>query len=110
MYLDALGLAAQDNTDYNNIIINNYLRLSAVGMIQKVLRIGSSAAVTIPRKSLDELGIRIGDSIHVDIDAARNTVLIRPARAKSQREKKIVALALNFIERYRSDLKALARK
>ena len=79
-------------------------------MIQKVLKVGSSAAVTIPKKSLDELGIRIGDSIRVDIDSVRNTVLIRPARAKSRRQKKIAELTLNFIDRYRADLEALARK
>ena len=79
-------------------------------MIQKVLKVGSSAAVTIPKKSLDELGIRIGDSIRVDIDSVRNTVLIRPARAKSRRQKKIAELTLNFIDRYRGDLEALARK
>lgn len=79
-------------------------------MIQKVLKVGSSAAVTIPKKSLGELGIRIGDSIHVNIDVARNTVLIRPVRVKSARQEKIAELTLNFTDRYRDDLEALARK
>ena len=34
-------------------------------MVQKVIKIGSSAGVTIPKKQLDELGIHIGDQIEV---------------------------------------------
>ena len=57
------------------------------GMIQKVLKVGSSAAVTIPKKSLKELG------------SAKRT-------AKND---KITLWTLEFIERYRSDLEALAK-
>ena len=32
-------------------------------MTQKVLRVGSSAAVTIPKKSLEELGLKPGDEV-----------------------------------------------
>ncbi|MEY4747740.1 MAG: Antidote-toxin recognition MazE, bacterial antitoxin [Candidatus Parcubacteria bacterium] len=79
-------------------------------MIQKVLKVGSSVAVTIPKKSLPELGLRPGDAVNVDVDPASATVLIRPVCKESARARKITSLALNFIERYRKDLEALARK
>jgi len=34
-------------------------------MVQKVLKVGSSAAVTIPKKSLEELGLKIGDRVKI---------------------------------------------
>ena len=37
-------------------------------MTQKVLKIGSSAAVIIPKKSLKELGLRPGDEVSLEVD------------------------------------------
>ncbi len=80
-------------------------------MIQKVLKVGSSAAVTIPKKSLKELGLKIGDSVSIDVNTTGRTVSIRPAKKSSaRRQDKITELTLNFINRYRADLEALARK
>ena len=81
-------------------------------MIQKVLRVGSSAAVTIPKKSLKELGLKIGDSISLEIDTGDKSVSIRSMRAPklSARQRKVDKLALDFIKRYRKDLEALADK
>ncbi|MDO8521727.1 MAG: AbrB/MazE/SpoVT family DNA-binding domain-containing protein [bacterium] len=79
-------------------------------MIQKVLRVGSSAAVTIPKRSLQELGLEIGDSVTVNVDTARKVVSFKSAKTESARGKEITELALNFVNRYRADLEALARK
>jgi len=49
-------------------------------MIRKIIRVGSSAAVTIPEKSLKELGLKIGDSVIVSIDRTRRRIVIEPAR------------------------------
>ncbi len=77
-------------------------------MTQKVLKVGSSAAVTIPKKSLEELGIKIGDEVMVDVNPDKKSVLIRPAKNLSEADKKIAELTLNFINRYRKDLESLA--
>jgi len=37
-------------------------------MTQKVIKVGDSAAIIIPKKSLKELGIRLGDEVSVEID------------------------------------------
>lgn len=79
-------------------------------MTQKVLKVGSSAAVTIPKKSLAELGLKPGDRVSVSIDQHRRTVSIRPMGALSKADAKIAKLTLAFINRYRRDLEALARK
>ena len=79
-------------------------------MIQKVLKVGTSAAVTIPKQSLEELGLRIGDQVIVDIDKAKGMVSIRRADKRPSGTTRVAKLTLDFIERYRSDIEALARK
>lgn len=79
-------------------------------MTQKVLKVGPSAAVIIPKKSLKELGIRIGDSVNVDINRKEKEVSIKPIERLSEKDSRIAKLTLNFINRYRRDLEALAKK
>ena len=83
-------------------------------MLQKVLKVGSSAAVVIPKKSLEELGIAIGEKVNLLVDEREGTVIIRPQRSLSvstkERYERIARLTLNFIDRYRSDLEALAKE
>jgi len=78
-------------------------------MTQKVLKVGNSAAVTIPRKSLDELGLSIGDSVTVEIDKKQHIVSIRPF-AKDIADKELLDWTKKFIKRYRPALEALAKK
>ena len=78
-------------------------------MTQKVLKVGSSAAVIIPKKSLKELGLKIGDEVRVVVDSRRRTVSISPRSALSLRETYIVKLGIDFVNRYRKDLEILAR-
>lgn len=76
-------------------------------MTQKVLKVGSSAAVTIPKKSLKELGIKIGDEVRVAIDVKGKTVVIEPVHKV---KKELLDWTERFIQRYRPALEALARK
>lgn len=78
-------------------------------MTQKVLKVGSSAAVTIPKKSLRELGLKVGDVVHVEVNPRTKVVSFSPAKSRAK-DQRIAALTLNFIKRYRKDLEALARK
>ena len=77
-------------------------------MIQKVLRVGSSAAVTIPKKSLKELGLKIGDSVSLEVDVRKQKVVIEAAAEVVDKE--MVAWARKFIAKYRPALEALANK
>lgn len=76
-------------------------------MTQKVLKVGSSAAVTIPKKSLDELGLKPGDRVVLEIDKKRRAVIIEPA---IKIDEELVSWTKKFIERYRPALESLSKK
>ena len=75
-------------------------------MIQKVLRVGSSAAVTIPKKALAELGLKVGDEVVLSIDSEAKRFSVK---ARGAIDPKIVAWARGFMKKYRPALKALAK-
>ena len=77
-------------------------------MTQKVLKVGSSAAVTIPKKSLEELGLKPGDRVSVKIDKKQRRVSIEPVVREVDKE--LLDWTRKFIERYRPALEALAKK
>ncbi|MEK7129032.1 MAG: AbrB/MazE/SpoVT family DNA-binding domain-containing protein [Patescibacteria group bacterium] len=77
-------------------------------MTQKVLKVGSSAAVTIPKKSLAELGLKIGDSVTLSINRAQKRVTIEPFVVTVDKE--LSQWTKRFIEQYRPALEALAKK
>ena len=76
-------------------------------MTQKVLKVGSSAAVTIPKKSLKELGLKVGDSVRVEVDVKSKRVVIESTRKINS---EVLDWSDQFIKRYRSALIALAGK
>lgn len=67
-------------------------------MTQKIIRIGSSAGVTIPKKELEELGLAIGDEAEVTI---------KPVNISRQ---KYVEELDKFMAIYDEDLKSLAKR
>lgn len=76
-------------------------------MIQKVLKVGSSAAVTIPKKSLKELGLKIGDSIAISVDKSKRRVTIEPS---FEADPELISWTKSFVDKYRPALEALSRK
>ena len=79
-------------------------------MIQKIIKVGTSVAVTNPKKSLKELGFRIGDNIRVNIDSVSGTKSIMSSNKSIEaRDKKIASLTIDFINRYRKDLEKLEK-
>jgi len=77
-------------------------------MTQKVIKVGDSAAIIIPKKSLKELGIRLGDEVSVEIDKKQRRFSIEPLIKDIDKE--LLGWTKKFIERYRPALEALARK
>lgn len=67
-------------------------------MVQKIIQIGSSAGVTIPKKQLQELGLRVGDEVEMSL---------KPANAKI---KKFAEELDKFMDIYDQDLKNLAKR
>lgn len=79
-------------------------------MEQKVIRIGSSIGVTIPKATAKELGIKLGSKVRLQVDADNLSVTIQPAVVKSDHLAKTKDTTARFIERYRKDLETLAKK
>ena len=77
-------------------------------MAQKVLQVGSSAGVIIPKKTLGELGLRIGDQVNVEVDTKQRKVFIEPVSKTVDKE--LLSWTRKFIDKYRPALEALARK
>lgn len=75
--------------------------------IRKALPIGSSIAVTIPKRILKARNITAGDELR--IEEVEQGILIRPLE-KEGRSNKITALTLDFVHRYRKDLESLKDK
>ena len=76
-------------------------------MTQKVLKVGSSAAVTIPKKSLEELGLKIGDRVNLTVNRANKSIVVQPSVSV---DAETITWARGFIEQYRPALEALARE
>ena len=77
-------------------------------MTQKVLQVGSSAGVIIPKKTLGQLGLRVGDRVNVEIDAKQKKVFIEPISETVDKE--LLSWTRKFIDKYRPALEVLARK
>ena len=76
-------------------------------MTQKLLKVGGSTAVTIPKKSLDALGLKAGDKVTVEIEKGTRTLKVKPVFAISG---DAIAWTEKFIAKYRSALEELAKK
>ena len=77
-------------------------------MTQKVIKVGDSVAVVIPKKSLKDLGIRPGDRVSVEIDKKLRKFSFTPTIKEVDKE--LLDWTRKFIERYRPALEALAKK
>lgn len=79
-------------------------------MTQKVIKVGNSAAVVIPKHSLRELGLKPGDSVVVETDSKRSGFFVKSSKKQSKVSRELLDWTEEFIERYRPALEALADK
>ncbi len=80
-------------------------------MIQKIIKVGNSAAVTIPKEFLTETGIQIGDELIIETNVAAQMFL---AKTKKQAGKMSLTPEFytwldNISEKYKDVIKELAR-
>ncbi len=76
-------------------------------MEQKVIQIGSSAGVTIPKSALEELGVKIGDTIETNIE--KKVFSVR-SKSINNIDPAILTWTNKFIEENRELLERLADK
>lgn len=71
-------------------------------MSQKIIKIGTSAGVTIPKKQLAELGLSVGDKVKISIE---------PTDPKpSNHDMEIYKLTQKLIKRHKKALKNLSNR
>lgn len=76
-------------------------------MKQKIIRVGNSAAVTIPKKFLDEAQLQIGSETDVVFDSETKELKIK---AGFTADKELHELTQKIIAEYRPALEELAHK
>lgn len=80
-------------------------------MLQKVIKVGNSLAVTIPRDFLNKAKIEAGDNVYVDVDKSTDVLVV------SKKETPLMGLSADiahwtakFIGANRQALEELANK
>lgn len=76
-------------------------------MVQKILQVGTSAAVTIPKDSLVALNFKVGDRVNVEVNEKHRSVVVSPL---FKLDSELLDWTDKFIERYRPALEKLAKK
>ncbi len=79
-------------------------------MLQKVLTVGTSAAVVLSKQSLKNRGVKPGDMVMVEEDKKNNGWRISANVPSAAPRPEVLAWTKKFIARYRPALKALAKK
>jgi antitoxin MazE len=79
-------------------------------MLRKIFRTGNSMVVSLPKDTLDFLGLSEGAEVSVEIDRERRQIVITPAETALASVDEVFAhQAAEFIEQYRPALEALAQ-
>lgn len=71
--------------------------------IQKVIKVGSSAAVTIPSKDVKRLGISFGDEIKVSFEVIKKV-------ATDPEKVELIKVTQQLIERHKKALENLSQR
>ena len=81
-------------------------------MAQKVIQIGSSIGVTIPKDMAEQMKIHVGDAVEVNVNKAEGSLSVVPSaqKRKASVDRELVNWIEDAIERYRPALEALADK
>lgn len=73
----------------------------------KIIKVGSSAAVTIPKKILKGLSIEIGDKVFLNVDGKNRRIILEPI-ANFKIEEETAKHIEELILKYKKDLEKLA--
>jgi putative addiction module antidote len=76
-------------------------------MSQKIIKVGSSIAVTVPKHISSRLELEKGSEVEVTEDGGK-MVVTKNDITVTEHDKEITELTKNFIRKYRKDIDALA--
>jgi putative addiction module antidote len=79
-------------------------------MIRKIFKTGNSFVISLPRESLNRLGLEEGSEVNVAVDQVKGRIVIERAHLPLAAIEPEFAQQLDdFIEQYRPALEALAK-
>ncbi len=70
--------------------------------IQKVIKVGSSAGVTIPAKDMNHAGIKPGDEVEITVKKIKSI--------NQPNNDDVITAAQNVLKRYKKDFENLAKR
>lgn len=80
-------------------------------MTQKIIKVGTSAGIILPKPTMEKMGLRVGDKVEVDLQKDSGEIVITSAQQKiSGSDAKVGKIALGILNRYRKDFENLADK
>ena len=79
-------------------------------MTQKIIRVGTSAAVTIPKQTMAALGWHVGDRVRLAYGRGKGARIIPIPSSPVPDDRETIAWTKKFIERYKPALDALSKK
>lgn len=74
--------------------------MTMIQSIQKVIKVGTSGAVTIPAKQMKHQNIKFGDQVEVTVRRVNN----QPS------EQEVIQAAKKILSRYKTDFQNLAKR
>jgi len=81
-------------------------------MIRRLFKTGNSTVLSLPKEILDDLGIKDGESVNLELDHEQHRVIISPipkAPALQGVDADFARQVDTFIQQYRPALEELAR-
>lgn len=80
-------------------------------MIYKIIKIGNSIGITLPKKLLSLFDLKQGEEVFIETDLKNKTILIKPIQvAKNEVTPAVVTGMKKFIKQYPKALKNLAKR
>jgi putative addiction module antidote len=80
-------------------------------MLRRVFKTGNSIVVSLPKETLDFLGLAEGSEVSVELDRERRQVIIAPVdMTPAGVDETFAQQVAEFIDQYRPALEALARR
>jgi antitoxin component of MazEF toxin-antitoxin module len=55
-----------------------------IDMIRKIFKTGHSAAVTISKSLLKDMGLKVGDAVRIEASSGREEIIIRHGKKENQ--------------------------
>lgn len=79
-------------------------------MVHKIIDVGRSKAVVIPKEIVRQAGLKRGSRVDVSFNAEDGSVVLKPVAAKSDLDPKFAKALRRGLERYKGALKELASR